>query len=981
MSEHGQTPEAQNGSTAATQLIVEACTHAVDKYRSGDISKAQAVLDVATQLVGAEPQQLGDAYDSTPIQSYLAMLDEIDRSHRVESGSRAGGHGEHEERTEGAGREGSSRNGTPRLSQPSAQDRSRASSEDADEPRSKRAKVDPSSYAWAATDFILEATLDPSIARTLELIRIYGDDLTQARRDLSASASVPEFPEAEWTNILTGRAVDLDHVFAGRYTSGPDEKITERIGELEFSYRAPVPSKKVGCFGDWVYAWKRASVATAYAFPHRREELDAYGEQVIGLFGALAPAIHSRVMDFDRAISDSNTSTLVARMSMGSKRPRSPAPPEEDDEGRVAAARKRHAGATTARTAAPTRPANAVSITPAPDAELRSIRSANALRARSAAHDSIAQPAFLRGLVWDDLGAPARRFADVSLTHAPVPEVPKAVREDAVVNATLRAHPHLFKIVTPINVERFEELLQAHPNQAFVRSVTRSLREGFWPYADAKPDEYPDTWDERRPAPQDETAASFLRNQRDEEISLDRYSCAFGPALLPGMYSMPVHVVPKPHSSKFRLVNDQSAGLFSLNSMIRPEAIKGAVLDGIPALGSALRRARTRDSSDFIMWKSDVSQAYRRMPVAPHWQIRQVVTIDGFRHVDRCNLFGGRGSLRVWAAFDSLVSWIAQHAAGVEKFNYVDDDFGFARVGDVEWYPPYQRYFPTPQARLLSLWDELGVPHEQPKQLHGLVLPVIGFEVDPNAMTVTLPSEGRERLVAAIDDFCVLTAGNRRRSLAEFQAFTGYANWAFNVYPLLKPALSNVYEKMSGKVDRRAGIYVNAAVVRDLQWLKKHVLRAPGVHLLDAKPGTRQTLIKARSATNSPSLTPPASAPTNTIFFFEALAICAAVHRARAWRRAGRFVKRFAILSDNSNSVAIFNTLRASPRYNGILKSAIDVMVDCGVDVRVDHIPGTLNVIADALSRGRLDFVREHVPNITLLPLIPPQDALGPVAS
>ncbi|KAH9858114.1 hypothetical protein C2E23DRAFT_865081 [Lenzites betulinus] len=386
------------------------------------------------------------------------------------------------------------------------------------------------------------------------------------------------------------------------------------------------------------------------------------------------------------------------------------------------------------------------------------------------------------------------------------------------------------------------------------------------------------------------------------------------------------------------------------------------------------------------------------MPVSPFWQIRQAVTIDGERYIDRCNLFGGRGSLRVWAAFDCLVAWIAEVKAGVaSKHNYVDDDFGFALISDVSWYEPYNQFFPTPQARLLRLWDELGVPHERAKQLHGTSLPIIGFLVDPNAMTVTLPEEGKTRLLEAIDGFCDLSPGNRRRTLAEFQAFTGYANWSFNVYPLLKPALSNIYEKMAGKTEQRAGIYVNAAVANDLVWLRHHVVNASGIRLLDANAWSPRDLIQG-SLGDEFALTDasgvgmgiyfpwlslgfycdlPTGAPTDTIFFFEAWAVCAAIHRAGAWREAGRFVRRLAVLSDNSNSVAIFNSLRATPTYNPILKSAINVMIDCDIDVCVDHIPGELNVIADALSRGKLDLVRERVPGITLLQFSPPRDALG----
>ncbi|KAH9858115.1 hypothetical protein C2E23DRAFT_718871 [Lenzites betulinus] len=279
MSNDGPTTQEQTGATTGVEHILLECTKAVEDYRSGSITKTQAVLTVASQLVSAENRTNGTPGDDTTIQSYLSMLDES-------------GEPEQEPRESGT------------LESPRASEISQSSDSDdgADEPRAKRIKVNPATYAWAASEFLLETRLHPHVARTLELIRIYGEDLAQAKRHINSSASAPEFPESEWTNVLTGRAIDLDHVFAGRYTPGSEEKVSERIGGLELSYRAPVPAKKITSFGEWVFAWKRASVAVTFAFPHRREELDAYGEYIIGLFGALAPPVHSRILDFDRAV-------------------------------------------------------------------------------------------------------------------------------------------------------------------------------------------------------------------------------------------------------------------------------------------------------------------------------------------------------------------------------------------------------------------------------------------------------------------------------------------------------------------------------------------------------------------------------------------------------------------------------------------------------------------------------------------------------
>ncbi|KAF8584363.1 hypothetical protein K439DRAFT_1284925, partial [Ramaria rubella] len=148
----------------------------------------------------------------------------------------------------------------------------------------------------------------------------------------------------------------------------------------------------------------------------------------------------------------------------------------------------------------------------------------------------------------------------------PLPLVPTTKRSSVPINQTLNLQPHLFHIVTPINIDKFEALLHSHPNQPLVNSVCRGLREGFWPYASVNPD-HPVTNDSIR-RELDEPAVELIHVQRDIEIAEGRFSTSFGPDLLPGMYSPPIHAVPKPHSDKLCLINDHSTGPFALNSWI-----------------------------------------------------------------------------------------------------------------------------------------------------------------------------------------------------------------------------------------------------------------------------------------------------------------------------------------------------------------------------------------------------------------------------
>ena len=247
------------------------------------------------------------------------------------------------------------------------------------------------------------------------------------------------------------------------------------------------------------------------------------------------------------------------------------------------------------------------------------------------------RPRYLQHSVWADHGASTSfsPTAACTLTDRPLPRPAPEEFNNVDVVATINDHPELFRIITPINVTRLEELSVTHPNKPFVESVCTSLREGFWPWACTQKHEYPVTWDFSDRPPKDEHQAIFLREQRDIEIKAERYLEGFGTVLLPGMYSTPIHAVPKPRSDKLRLVNDHSAGPFSLNSMIAHEDIAGAKMDSISDLAEALLRyRRAHPHEKLVMFKSDVSAAYRRLPLHLLWQIKQIVTIDSIHHVD-----------------------------------------------------------------------------------------------------------------------------------------------------------------------------------------------------------------------------------------------------------------------------------------------------------------------------------------------------------
>ena len=361
------------------------------------------------------------------------------------------------------------------------------------------------------------------------------------------------------------------------------------------------------------------------------------------------------------------------------------------------------------------------------------------------------RPCFVRDYVWSDDEKQNVSTALFSETAPPLPRPSDNELSNVQKWDVIRTHSHLFRITTPIHTGRLCDLLSKHPNRSLVESVDEGLKCGFWPWAITENSAAPSIVDNARlQKVRDPAHLRFMNEQRDEEVKLGRFSNAFS-TLLPGMTTIPLWVVPKPHSDKFWLVVDHSAGDYAPNSFI-PSEEASVHLDTLHALGNALLDVKRRfGNTPIVLFKTDVSQAYRRLPVHPLWQLRQIVSIEGFYHVDNNNNFGNRGAGRLWVTVFSLVLWIAVFVKLIhDLFAYVDDAFSWEFADRVTYYTPYHKFLPTKQTQLLSLFDDVGIPHEERKQVFGSPLQIIGFEVDPNDMTITMPIAARDELVSAI---------------------------------------------------------------------------------------------------------------------------------------------------------------------------------------------------------------------------------------
>jgi hypothetical protein len=262
--------------------------------------------------------------------------------------------------------------------------------------------------------------------------------------------------------------------------------------------------------------------------------------------------------------------------------------------------------------------------------------------------------------------------------------------------------------------------------------------------------------------------------------------------------------------------------------------------------------------------------------------------------------------------------------------------------------------------------------------------------VDPKLMRVSMDEEDRSRLIQQISAFIAVAPGGTRRTLREFQQLAGWINWSYNVFPLLKPALSNVYAKIGGKSETHAKIFVSKAVVADLEWFLSHVQRSDGVYLFEEVDwNVRQADVTAFSDACLSGLgffferskegfqcIVPQDPPKNTIFYFEALAVVSVVDAAT---RLQPVPARLLIFSDNTNTVDMFHSLRTLPPYNNLLKFTVSLLLQHNISLRVAHITGVDNIIADSLSRFENTRAIAQCPDIKISCFQPPRAAMGRV--
>jgi hypothetical protein len=283
-------------------------------------------------------------------------------------------------------------------------------------------------------------------------------------------------------------------------------------------------------------------------------------------------------------------------------------------------------------------------------------------------------------------------------------------------------------------------------------------------------------------------------------------------------------------NEKPRVITDHSGSGSRLNDGIRREEAK-VRYDDMRSFGQCLHDAcQSNPGVPLVIFKDDVATAFLNLPAHPIWQLRQVVLVDGRLYIVRRLVFGNRASPRIWCAVLGLMCWLAIRKLNIVGLHvYMDNFFGWAHADDLILYHGQLR--PHLQVQLLLFWEAIRCPFEDKKQEHGSPLKIIRFWVDINLGTISLAPSSVTNIQLKID--CFLATPSCQPILQDWLRLAGHLNWLLNVLPWGRPALTELYRKISGKTQSSCGVHINAEVKRDLMWLSEVIPTAIGVHFLD----------------------------------------------------------------------------------------------------------------------------------------------------
>ena len=515
---------------------------------------------------------------------------------------------------------------------------------------------------------------------------------------------------------------------------------------------------------------------------------------------------------------------------------------------------------------------------------------------------------------------------------------------------------------TPVNTHLLSSLLSGHPRRDFTSYLLQGLNIGFRVGYDG-----PHT---ARPAPN-------LRSSLARPQVIDSYleaECQAGHTVgpfpsppLPNFVINPLGAVPKKRSGNWRLI---------MHLSYPPGR---SVNDGIDIRHFHLRYSTVSDAIDSVMRlgrgalmaKIDIKSAFRLCPVHPADHHLLGMKWKGQFYFDRVLPFGLRSAPYIFNCLADAIEWVAAQQ-GVAPIHHYLDDFFIAGTPDSDQCAHHLQ-------TLTSLCSVLGVPlAEDKREGPTTCLEYLGILLDSSSLEARLPPDKLQDLHHSLQTWSTRSSCSKR----ELLSLIGTLSFAAKVVPAGRTFLRRMIDLSTSAASLDQVISLSQSFSLDLQWWREfatawngrsffllpHWTPAPHLQLFTDSSGTIGFGAYCQGEWFNGRWTPAQLA--RSIQWKELYPIVLA---AEAWGHQWSTL-RIRLFCDNlAITQCLVSGTSHCPHIMSLLRSLFLLAARHNFNISAQHIPGTHNIIADSLSRFRMQVFWDHAPQASPHPTpLPP---------
>lgn len=354
------------------------------------------------------------------------------------------------------------------------------------------------------------------------------------------------------------------------------------------------------------------------------------------------------------------------------------------------------------------------------------------------------------------------------------------------------------------------------------------------------------------------------------------------------------------------------------------------------------------DSDDLWVWKVDLKDAFRHLPVAMTDVPLLGFNLDGVSYVDLALNFGGRSSPFLFNLVAEALHWILDNN-GLEADHFLDDFFGVCRSAQGFAILRFVN----------AVCNFLGLTVSRPKCLTGQRVEVLGILIDTPLRRAWLTEAKLLRIRWTVRD--LLAARSAR--LPAVERIAGLLHDACHVCRVGRAFTRSFYDWLAAHGASRSGhkdIALSRDVLDDLRWWNNLLKSWPGVALLQPPQGYQEIWTDASltglggvlGSQLSPlarfSVAVPDEERGGNIMTLEASAV---LHALQLW---GERLEDLHVTAHIDNQAVAEALVRGRIRHRStqrVIRHIFTLVHNHRISLSIRWVPSAENAAADALSR------------------------------